>query len=113
VFHQNKKELPLYVKQVESALIPSLRGHVLNEQEKTTRERLLSLMTLWQVDLGESLTDVKARLKEPLSDGLIEFDSNCLKVLPQGQAFLRNIAMALDESLYEKNPTQSLFSKSM
>ena len=53
------------------------------------------------------------RLKEFVSDGLIEMGPKGLKILESGKPFLRNICMAYDLRLIRKQPDKELFSKTI
>ncbi|MDX1543832.1 MAG: coproporphyrinogen III oxidase, partial [Christiangramia sp.] len=50
------------------------------------------------------------RLKEMHKDGLIEIDSNYLKITEKGRPFVRNVCMAFDMKLQRNKPQTRLFS---
>jgi oxygen-independent coproporphyrinogen-3 oxidase len=58
----------------------------------------------------EELDDVLEHLKEMEFDGLITKEINTLHVTEKGKAFVRNICMAFDLKLLEKEPSTQLFS---
>jgi oxygen-independent coproporphyrinogen III oxidase len=114
-FHQNEKKYPIYQRAIDQGQIPTLRGHKLTEMDKVRREQILKLMTTWQADLDDPTheAEVKVFLNELIQDGLAEVKDQKIIVKPKGQAFLRNICMALDERLRANKPTQQVFSKSL
>lgn len=114
-FHQNEKKYQVYQRFIEQGEIATLRGHMLTEIDKLRREQILELMTMWQTDLDskEHESEVKVFLNELISDGLAEVKDQKIIVTPQGQPFLRNICMSLDERLRANKPSQQVFSKSL
>ena len=58
----------------------------------------------------EELDSVLEHLKEMEFDGLISKEMDTLYVTEKGKAFVRNICMAFDLKLLEKEPTTQLFS---
>ena len=58
----------------------------------------------------EELDRVLDYLKEMEFDGLITKELNTLYVTEKGKAFVRNICMAFDLKLIEKEPNTQLFS---
>ena len=58
----------------------------------------------------EELEEVLKHLDELEVDGLIRKKMDTLYVTEKGKAFVRNICMAFDLKLLEKEPTTQLFS---
>lgn len=114
-FHQNEKALPVYERRVDNNEIPTLRGHKLNSEDQARREQILNFMTRGQVQLeSESQTKkVKEFLSEMISDGLVEFDGQTMKLTEKGRPFLRNACLSLDERLLKNKPESEIFSKSL
>jgi oxygen-independent coproporphyrinogen-3 oxidase len=114
-FHQNEKVLPIYERRVTGGEIPTLRGHLLSEEDRKRREQILQFMTRWQVELEseEQVRDVRLFLKSLLDDGLVALDGRKLKLTDKGRPFLRNACMALDARLRAKAPDTKVFSSSL
>ncbi len=114
MFHQNEKKLLVYEREVDSGKLPTFRGHILTEEDRTYREIILNLMTKWEVELTqEDKTDLETYLSSAIEDELMHFDGLKLEVHEKGRPFLRNICMGLDKRLRSKNPTRKVFSQSI
>jgi len=115
-FAQNVKVVEDYLNLVNKGELPVFKGHVLTDEDLLIRKHILNIMckggTTWNHRLAHypSLTDALERLKPLADDGLIELNSNGLKVTPLGKRFLRNICMTLDARLWADKPATQLFS---
>ena len=115
-FAQNVKSIEEYQHLLQENILPVYRGHLLNDEDLVIRRHILNLMcgfqTTWSsTDLYfEELPDVLIKLKEMEMDGLLIIGSNSIKILPEGQPFVRNICMAFDLLLQRKKPDTQLFS---
>ena len=118
-FAQNEKLLETYVSRVDKGEIPVFRGHVLDTEDQVVRRHVLNLMTQmrtrWdQPDLAtEYLAQVPEKLREFVSDGLLDLSEKAVTVTEAGRPFLRNICMAFDARLARKAPSTQLFSKTI
>jgi oxygen-independent coproporphyrinogen-3 oxidase len=114
-FHQNEKVLPVYEKRVSAGEIPTLRGHVLTDEDCRRREQILRFMTRWQVELESDaqVLDVREVLASLIEDGLVEIDERLMKLTEKGRPFLRNACMALDTRLRTKAPHTKVFSQAL
>lgn len=114
-FHQNEKVLPVYERRVQSGEIPTLRGHLLSEEDRRQREQILQLMTRWEVELQSEaqVSDVREFLASLISDGLVALDGRWLRLTERGRPFLRNACMALDARLRAKAPQAKVFSQAV
>lgn len=114
-FHQSEKKYQIYQRFIEQGQIATLRGHKLTDMDRRRREQILELMTTWQtkLDSPEHESEVKVFLKELIQDGLAKVEDQKIYVTPEGQPFLRNICLALDERLRANKPTQQVFSKAL
>jgi len=113
-FVQNDKDLLSYQQRVAEGELPIQRGHLLGAEDVVLRRHILRLMTQlatsWDgEDYTPYLAEVPARLAEFASDGLIELQTNGLRVTSLGRAFLRNICMAFDARMARQNPGKALF----
>ena len=115
-FAQNVKGLEEYQNLIENNVFPVYRGHKLTEEDLLIRKNILNLMcgfkTNWATlsDLIDELPQVMSSLKEMQNDGLIEFDSDILKITEKGKPFIRNVCMAFDMRLQRNKPETQLFS---
>ncbi|TYA55918.1 oxygen-independent coproporphyrinogen III oxidase [Formosa maritima] len=115
-FAQNVKGLEEYYHLIEENQIPIYRGHILNKIDLIIRKHILNLMcqfkTTWSSNhlYFKELPEVLISLKEMEFDGLVEIDSNEIRVTEKGKPFVRNICMAFDLLLQEKMPETQLFS---
>ena len=114
-FHQNEKGLNDYKRHVLAGEIPTLRGHLLNEEDRLHREQILQFMTQQVVVLqdDEQTADARDYLAELLGDGLVTFEGRRMQLTERGRPFLRNAAMALDMRLRRHKPETRTFSQAV
>lgn len=118
-FAQNEKDVEKYVQRVMAGELPLSRGHILDEQDQFLRRQILNIMcqgrTQWPLSSWSKrewaiLSD---RLETFRRDGLLEYDTEGLRVSAEGWPFLRNICMAFDERLNHAQPQTRLFSQTV
>jgi oxygen-independent coproporphyrinogen-3 oxidase len=114
-FHQNEKVLPVYERRVLAGEIPTLRGHLLNVEDRRHREQILEFMTKSSVELAsdEQAKDVREFISSLFEDGLVKLEGRRLILTEKGRPFLRNACMALDARLRAKAPETKVFSSSL
>ncbi len=113
-FHQNEKILKKYQKQISENQIPTLRGHILSEEDLLIRKSILELTTRWKVKVKEVFVDeIKNYLFQMELDNLIIWNENELEILEKGKPFLRNVCMGLDLKLRKNSPEVKVFSQSI
>ncbi|MFM6929395.1 MAG: oxygen-independent coproporphyrinogen III oxidase [Bdellovibrio sp.] len=114
-FHQNEKVMPLYESSLNDDLIPTLRGHVLTEEDQIRRRQILKLMTEFEVEFlsVEQKNQASEFLAEMIKDDLVAIEGNTLRVLESGRPFLRNACVFFDERLKLKQPETRIFSQSI
>ncbi len=114
-FHQNEKVLPVYERRVMNGEIPTLRGHLLNAEDRKHREQILQFMTKSSVELEseEQARDVREFISSLFDDGLVTLKGRRLILTELGRPFLRNACMALDARLRAKAPDTKVFSSSL
>ncbi|KYG68540.1 coproporphyrinogen III oxidase [Bdellovibrio bacteriovorus] len=114
-FHQNEKVLPLYEAALNEGRIPTLRGHVLTEEDRIRRQQILKLMTEFEVEFTDADQEAKSKefLSEMLKDHLVEIKDHKLLVKEEGRPFLRNACVFFDERLKSKQPQTKIFSQSI
>ena len=60
-----------------------------------------------------SLSEGLKRMSELEQDGFVKISGETLEVTNEGKPFLRNICMALDNRLWQKQPKSQLFSQTI
>ncbi|WP_026898166.1 oxygen-independent coproporphyrinogen III oxidase [Daejeonella oryzae] len=115
-FAQNVKQLDSYLNLISDGKLPLFKGHILTSNDLKYRKIILHIMCrgFAELDLEDpQLLDILVRLSSLQKDRLIHLEDNRLQVTIAGQAFLRNICMAFDERLWEKQPESQIFSTSV
>lgn len=114
-FHQNEKLIPKYQSKINQNNIPLMRGHVLSDEDKLYREKILKLMTTFEANLDNSdqLNEAKTYLDSMIQDNLVKIENNKLKITETGIPFLRNICTVFDQRMKQKNKNKNIFSKSI
>ena len=114
-FTQNEKTVERYQERVNKGELPIFRGHLLTDTDLVIRKHILDLMcnleTEWNDGLSlQTKSEIIDRLQEILEDDLIEVLGNKITVKEKGRMFVRNICMAFDVRLIEKQPKTKIFS---
>ncbi len=115
-FAQNVKTVKEYETLVNNGKIPVFRGHILSKEDLTIRKHILNIMchfeTSWETpELSISEVDNHInKLEEMITDGLVTINQKELKVPEMARPFVRNICMAFDKKLHQKQPDTKLFS---
>jgi oxygen-independent coproporphyrinogen-3 oxidase len=113
-YHQNEKVLAHYERRVLAGEIPTLRGHVLTEEDARRRAQILNVMTNFQTRLDDrEVAAARSVLAPFIEDGLVAVDGHELRVLPAGRPFLRNIATFFDAYFQDAPPTGPLYSRAV
>lgn len=120
-YTQNSKDIHQYIERIESGTFAISKGYTLNRDEQITREVIETLMCNYSLDWKEladrlslSVDEVKAataynddRLREFSEDGIIEYDSEQIRITPEGNLFVRNVAASLDKLMLHSNKSFS------
>ena len=113
-YHQNEKVFTSYERRVHADEIPTLRGHVLSDEDRRRRQKIARLMTRFDVALDPPEVAQAARALEPLvQDGLVRITDDTLEILPEGRPFLRNAASFFDAYLQGEPSTKPTYSSSV
>jgi len=113
-FHQNEKVAPVYERRVQAGEIPTLRGHLLTEEDRKLRQQILVFMTRLRVTLEpEQVEDARAYLSQLIDDDLVHLDGNELVLTESGKPFLRNATVFFDQRLRAAAPDRPIFSSSI
>ncbi len=96
-YHQNEKVITVYERRVAAGEVPTLRGHLLSEEDRRRADRIRSLMTTGRAPLDPGEADeARQRLHELVLDGVVEIDDGELRMAPDRKPFLRNVAAFFD-----------------
>ena len=115
-FAQNVKTVKEYQQIVNLGEIPVYRGHLLSEEDQIIRRHILNIMCHFATSWEEKSTQIKniemhlGLLQELQKDGLVKIEENSLSIPGHARPFVRNICMAFDKRLQEKEPATKLFS---
>lgn len=115
-FAQNVKTVKEYERIVNEGEIPVFRGHILSKEDLIIRKHILNIMchfsTSWEEDSLQigSVENHIERLEEMIEDGLVFIEGSKLIVPEKARPYVRNICMAFDKKLHEKQPETKLFS---
>lgn len=113
-FHQNEKVMPVYERRVQAGEIPTLRGHLLTEEDQRLRQQILQFMTKLRVKLEpDQVGDARDYLAQLFEDDLVHLEENELVLTERGKPFLRNAAVFFDSRLRTAAPDQPIFSSSI
>src|SRR5438132_1564821 len=113
-FHQNEKAFPVYERRVREGELPTLRGHLLTEEERRLREQILRFMTRFAVELrAEQAEDARVFLDSMFDDGLVEVRERNLILTERGRPFLRNACMFFDQRLRSQEQRPQVFSQAL
>ncbi len=113
-YFQNLKELDLYYDAIDRGHLPTLRGHVLDEDDiirKWTIHRLMSDFELdkahfeerFSIPFDRYFADQLPALHALVEEGMLVSDQKVLRPTLYGSLFIRNIASSLDAYLQRKN----------
>ncbi|MCC6278392.1 MAG: oxygen-independent coproporphyrinogen III oxidase [Oligoflexia bacterium] len=113
-FHQNQKVLQLYERDIGEQKIPTLRGHLLTDEDRRAREQILNLITKMRTSISPTdRSSVATMLKPMIDDGLAQLTETEVLIEEQGRPFLRNACVAFDRRLQNKQPETRIFSQSV
>jgi oxygen-independent coproporphyrinogen-3 oxidase len=118
-FAQNVKVFEQYVKLVEEGKLPIFKGHILTQTDLYLRRHILNIICNFETEWSLSdkhvnfIHEALSRLSEMEDDGLVIIQPQKLLVTEKGRAFIRNICMAFDARLWEKQPEAMIFSSTV
>jgi oxygen-independent coproporphyrinogen III oxidase len=113
-YHQNEKVITVYERRVAESEIPTLRGHVLSDEDRRRADAIRSLMTTGRVRLAAADHDEACReLAELVRDGIVEITETELRVPGRGKPFVRNIAAFFDTYLRSAAKEGPVYSRSI
>ncbi len=96
-YHQNEKVLTVYERRVAAGEIPTLRGHVLSDEDRRRSALIRSLMTKGRtLTTADDRAAAAAELDMFARDGIVEIDGNEVRITATGKSFVRNVAALFD-----------------
>ena len=96
-YHQNEKVITVYERRVATGEIPTLRGHVLSDDDRRRAGAIRSLMTTGRAPLSAAdRDDAHIELAELVRDRIVEIGTDSLLVTETGMPFIRNVAAFFD-----------------
>lgn len=109
-YSQNEKRPAMYYKALDAGTLPVLCGTWLTEDDTIRRWFIRQIMCNFYVDFDVLKSrfgvdyeayfgDEESRLKEFYEEQFVAREGNGIRVLPLGQAFVRNVAMVFDAHL--------------
>jgi oxygen-independent coproporphyrinogen III oxidase len=112
-FFQNEKKLSTYYEALDAGRLPVSRGYLLDEDDRIRQYVIQQIMCNFRVrkadvrerfgvEFDDYLATSLARLDDVRAAGFVELDGDGLRVTPQGRVFVRNVCMAFDRYLMDK-----------
>ena len=112
-FFQNEKKLSRYYEAIDDGRLPVARGYLLDEDDRIRQHVIQQIMCNFNirksevrdrfgVDFDQYLGSSLERLDDVRDAGFVEIDDEGLRVTPEGRLFVRNVCMAFDRYLIEK-----------
>lgn len=109
-YWQNEKDLVKYYATLDAGQVPVVRGYLLTDEDKIRRETIMRVMCDLSLEyaamsqrLGINFASHFEREIESLAtfeaDGLVRRSAAAMEVTDTGRLFIRNIAMAFDNTL--------------
>lgn len=118
-FAQNVKSVKEYQELVSKGEIPVFRGHKLSIEDTIIRRHILNMMCKFETSWEEEALKIEnldfhlSLLKELENDGLVNIHKDSLTIPEHARPFVRNICMAFDKKLLDKNPQERIFSQTI
>ncbi|MBI1858421.1 MAG: oxygen-independent coproporphyrinogen III oxidase [Candidatus Melainabacteria bacterium] len=123
-FSQNLKKLNPYYEEVDKGKAPVFKGIYLNKDDMIRKEIIMKILcngvllkdeieSKYKIEFNKYFLSELDKLKNLVTDGLVELHKNTINVTQLGQFFLRNIACVFDYYLNSSEGKQKIFSKSI
>ena len=86
-YHQNEKVITVYERRVGEGEVPTLRGHVLSDDDRKRADVIRALMTTGRAPLTPPEAEAaRVELVDLVRDGIVEIDDRQLRITDQRQA---------------------------
>ena len=110
-FAQNLKTVEAYLKTINKGDFALEKGHLLTDLDLYIRKHILNLMCQNETKFSNQIPSIiSERLAPMVADKIVKLDDYSVTVSEIGKSFLRNICMAFDERLWQKQPATTVFS---
>lgn len=123
---QNKKKLSAYSQSIADGVLPIERGLMLTEDDKLRRVVIHQFMCNFRIDrraiekrfglsFDEAFAEDLSRLEDHAKNGMVTIDQDEIRATPEGELFIRNLAMCFDVYWREKHEGKgkNIFSKTV
>ena len=102
-YHQNEKVITVYERRVNAGEVPTLRGHLLSDDDRHRADRIRTLMTRGRVAVAPGDFDgAEDALAQLTADDIVNVSGETLTLTPESKPFLRNVASLFD--VYLRRP---------
>ncbi|NOQ17574.1 MAG: oxygen-independent coproporphyrinogen III oxidase, partial [Methyloprofundus sp.] len=112
-YSQNRRTLEEYNTSLANNELPVFRGFTLNADDKVRRVVITKLICHFslnimeiekelEINFAEYFAEVLPQLDQFSQDGLLTYNAEKIEVLPAGHLLIRNICMAFDKYMQEK-----------
>jgi oxygen-independent coproporphyrinogen III oxidase len=117
-YAQNIKKVETYSETILADTLAVVKGHILTEEDRDVRERILNVACRGVILADENLSndnETLAILKGMLREGILATQGDRFRVTERGRPFIRNVCSAFDTNLRRRTveTSQLLFSKSI
>lgn len=117
-YAQNEKNIEPYKQLINSNSFAIQKGHILNDEDRDTRNLILELIcnhqTTWSYEFFAELSYTQLEnLNQFQKEGLLDYDQKGIQILEEGIPFIRIICMTFDKKMQEKQEKQYGFSKAI
>ena len=110
-FAQNLKTVEAYLETINKGDFALEKGHLLTDLDLYIRKHILNLMCQNETKFSNQIPlIISERLAPMVADKIVKLDDYSVAVSEIGKSFLRNICMAFDERLWQKQPATTVFS---
>lgn len=114
-YSQNSKDRADYYAALDKNALPTVRGILLNEDDRIRRHVITEIMCnmrlvlsdvakRYQINPSQYFAEEIKVLTQMQQDGLLQFNADGFEVLPPGRLLIRHIAMVFDAYLKKANP---------
>lgn len=113
-YHQNEKVITVYERRVADGEVPTLRGHVLNDDDRRRAGLIRALMTTGAAPLNPADRDgARAELADLVGDGIVDIGDTELRITSRGKPFIRNVAAFFDAYLRKAAREGPIYSRAI
>lgn len=113
-YHQNEKVITVYDRRIANGEVPTLRGHLLSDDDRHRADRIRTLMTRGRVAVTPGdFAGAEDDLATLVADGIVELSADAIALAPDSKPFLRNVASLFDVYLRQPGDRKATYSKAI